>query len=540
MGETTGPSPQLILKRGTRQAVGSAGASEVLTWQAYQQRLAERGKRAELRRYRGVELLVGSLEHIHRPLATSLLLRAIARGRCVVRDDSGRTRRITAGRCLGEACRAARDRLATRALLRRSTEELDRIEQRFAERGAVRLDLARRPVYLRTDLTFGLTSGGSVGHVAGVLNTLHHFTAPPLWLTTDTLPIVDPDIEHVLLDPGQQHWGHHERIALAANLGYASQVDSALNGIDAASIYQRYSLNNYTGLRLAADFGVPFVIEFNGSEPWIARHWADGPLRYEPIAQRIETMNLKHADLVVVVSEAMREQAVGLGARPDRVLVNPNGVDTGRYHPDVGGSAVRDALGLHGKTVVGFIGTFDRWHGAPVLVDAIGRLLTERPALRESVACVMIGDGPEFEMVRLRVAELRLGDVVHLTGRVSQEQGPAYLAACDILASPHVRNPDGSAFFGSPTKLFEYLAMGRVVVASRLGQIGEVLEDGQTALLVEPGDAGELAGALERLVAEPDLRDRLARAGRDQAEREHTWHRHTQRIVDRLASVLNG
>ncbi|XAL98211.1 glycosyltransferase family 4 protein [Phycisphaeraceae bacterium D3-23] len=540
MGDPEDRRPELLLLRGTRSRPSPMQGTEVLTWQRFQQRLSDRGKRSQLRRYAGVFMVVRHIDRVHRPFATALLLRGITRGMCRIVDERLHAREIGLWHLLGVCWGAVGDRLNAPALMRKANDELGRIEDRFANRAVAGLARERRPVYLRTDLTFGLTAGGSVGHVAGVLNTLRAWVADPLWLTTDTLPTVDDAIEHLLLDPGRHHWEHVERIALAANMAYTEQVDQAVDAIDAGMVYQRYSLNNYTGLRLAVERSLPLVIEFNGSETWIARNWSGGPLRYERIAQRIESMNLRHADLVVVVSEAMREQAVGLGALPERVLVNPNGVDTDRYRPDVDGGLARESLGLQGKTVLGFIGTFDRWHGAPVLVEAVAKLLADRPALRGALACVMVGDGPEFAFVEERVAALGLSGVVHLTGRVPQEEGPGYLAACDVLVSPHVPNPDGSAFFGSPTKLFEYLAMGRAVVASRLGQIGEVLVEGETALLVEPGDVDALAGALGRVIDDAPLRERLAQAGRVQAEREHTWHRHTQRIVDRLASLLNG
>ena len=87
----------------------------------------------------------------------------------------------------------------------------------------------------------------------------------------------------------------------------------------------------------------------------------------------------------------------------------------------------------------------------------------------------MIGDGPGLPDAKRIIEEAGLGAEAHFTGLVEQEEGPEYLAACDILASPHVPNADGSPFFGSPTKLFEYMAMGKAIVASNLDQIGETL-----------------------------------------------------------------
>ena len=93
---------------------------------------------------------------------------------------------------------------------------------------------------------------------------------------------------------------------------------------------------------------------------------------------------------------------------------------------------------------------------------------------------------------------------------------------------------DGSDFFGSPTKLFEYMAMGKGIVASRLGQIGDVLVDDETALLVEPGNAGELTNAILRLANSAELRERLGAAARRAAVERHTWKQNAQRVIDQF------
>jgi glycosyltransferase involved in cell wall biosynthesis len=120
---------------------------------------------------------------------------------------------------------------------------------------------------------------------------------------------------------------------------------------------------------------------------------------------------------------------------------------------------------------------------------------------------------------------------------VGHNRVPGLLDACDILVAPHVPLADGSEFFGSPTKIFEYMAMGKGIVASRLGQIGEVLVDGETALLVEPGDVEELKEAILSLVQDKSLREALGMRVRAVAEREHTWTHNAQRVLDEYKSL---
>jgi glycosyltransferase involved in cell wall biosynthesis len=304
-------------------------------------------------------------------------------------------------------------------------------------------------------------------------------------------------------------------------------------------VYQRYSVHDFAGLQLARRLRVPFVLEYNGSEIWMSRHWSRR-LKYEALAERIELLNVRGADLVVVVSRAMRDELAARGIDASRILVNPNGVDPDRYTPSVDSTAVTRRLGLAGKTVVGFISTFQPWHGAQVLADAFARLIRENPAYADSVRLLMIGAGPELPAVKRRVEAAGLGAVVSFTGLVEQEAGPEYLAACDILASPHVPNADGSPFFGSPTKLFEYMAMGKAIVASDLDQIGEVLRHGETAWMVPPADVAALTDGMKRLIDDPALRTRLGASARGDVLLHHTWRAHVRSTLDALEARLDA
>lgn len=221
---------------------------------------------------------------------------------------------------------------------------------------------------------------------------------------------------------------------------------------------------------LGQDLGVPLVLEYNGSDAWISRHWGHQPIRREDLVLKIEELNFKKAVLVVVVSEALATEVAQRGVPRERVLVVPNGVDTDRFHPAVDGlpTRARYGIGLE-ETVIGFVGSFGPWHGAEVLAQAFA-LATRNHGSPGRL--LMVGDGSRLPAVRSIVEDERLGDRALFTGLVPQEQGPAHMAACDMLVAPHVPNPDGSAFFGSPTKLFEYLAMGKAVLTSISTNLG--------------------------------------------------------------------
>ncbi len=295
-------------------------------------------------------------------------------------------------------------------------------------------------------------------------------------------------------------------------------------------IYQRYSRFNWSGVVLSAVTGLPLALEFNGSEIWVSRHW--DPIGLLRLLKRFERLNQRAADLIFVVSDVERRNLIDAGVSPSKIIVNPNGVDPERFRPECGGREIRRSLCIDDRTVVGFVGTFGPWHGAPVLAQAA--TLINDPGSR--CHFVFIGGGEQRAQTESIIESA--GVSATFTGSISHEKVPAYLDACDILASPHVPSTDGSEFFGSPTKLFEYLAMGKGIVASRLGQVAEVIIDGENGLLVEPGDAEGLARAIERLTVDGELRARLGAAARKTAIERYTWRHNAARVFE--AVLLSG
>jgi glycosyltransferase involved in cell wall biosynthesis len=294
-------------------------------------------------------------------------------------------------------------------------------------------------------------------------------------------------------------------------------------------IYQRYARFSWAGVAAAVQTKRPMLLEYNGSEVWVGRHW-DRVGSLELLA-RYERLNLEAATRIFVVSEVERRNLEARGITAEKIIVNPNGVDVERFRPGAGGREARRELGLtDDELVAGFVGTFGPWHGVEKFAEAIKSI----PASAR-VRFLLVGSGSLHAEVEKQL-ESEAGRVI-FTGAVGHDRVPALLDACDILVAPHVPLADGSEFFGSPTKIFEYMAMGKAIVASRLGQIGEVLADQETALLVEPGNVGELTAAIVKLVDSNDLREKLGTKAREVAEREYTWKHNAQRVLDAYQSL---
>ncbi len=489
-------------------------------------------------RYGSVRLLTHYCDCLPRRLFLQGLMRIVSYGQCLVEAVDGKVRTVTPMVLLSGAAMMLRDAALRPRLLREVSAEVGKLESACHSRresrrlSQSRQSRSRRPFYLKTDLWFGVPAGGSVTHMAGVVNHLGFYGPAPWVLSTSSNPLVNPEIAFSRLEPQKRFWDFRELPALALNSVASDRLIHSLNGQPPGWIYHRYSLHNFSGVKAAQYFGVPLVIEYNGSEVWISRHWGNG-LKYRELAERIELLNLKCAELIVVVSQPLKNDLVRRGIDASKVLVNPNGVDVERYSPLTDASQLRTTLGLDAARVIGFIGTFGRWHGAEILIEAFAHLL-RHSGENHPLRLVMIGDGLRRKAAESLASRLGIADAVVFTGMVPQTEGPAYLAACDILVAPHIPNEDGSPFFGSPTKLFEYMAMGRAIVASNLAQIGDVLNHGETGWLVEPGSVVALSTGLRAVLDADPLRQRLGENARKAAERKHTWIAHTQRIVEAL------
>ena len=528
-------SPSIAIVKGARPSLEASSAWDVIPFEEIKRCFVKGEFWPYLFRYNSARLITNRLNVLSKPFLTALLLRLLSRGDCYFEDEFEHKNRIGAKQWLLLGRRLLKDCIGKSSLLRRVRRDVQQLNGSSEEANlrGTKLDLKASPVYLRSDLSFGVISGGSVGHIAGVLNQLNEFSGSPLFLTTDSIPAVLPAVESHIFSLDDSYWNFRELPSFHLNEIILEQAPICLAKRKPAFIYQRYGLNNYAGIRLAKSHAVPFVLEYNGSEVWINRHWGQA-LKYEALSSQIELLNLRSADVIVVVSTPLKDELISRGIEARKILINPNGVDPDRYSPGIDGSVLREKLGLADKIVIGFIGTFGRWHGAEILADAFGHLLECYPSYRSKTCLLLIGDGMMMPAVKNRLIRRKVAEECVFTGLIPQEKGPEYLAAADILVAPHVPNPDGTPFFGSPTKLFEYMAMGKGIVASDLDQIGEVLQHGETGWLVSPGDNESLSLGLKTLIDNEELRMHLGQAARTEAISKYSWKEHTRRIIDKL------
>jgi glycosyltransferase involved in cell wall biosynthesis len=245
--------------------------------------------------------------------------------------------------------------------------------------------------------------------------------------------------------------------------------------------------------------------ELDRSNLWQLRAIAAGVGRYVAVSD----------DIAVQLVERMRWPAA-------KVDVVYNAVRLDRFGAPA--AALRDELTAGGRRrLVLTAARLDAQKGHPVLLRAAAEL--------PEAAFAFAGDGPERATLEAQTAELGLGERVAFLGH--RTDVPELLAACDVFALP-------SLFEGSSLALLEAMAAGRAVVSSAIGGTDELIADGETGLLVAPGDADALARALRRLLGDAELRGSLARRARARVERDFTPEAMTARTTGIYEELLAG
>jgi len=280
-------------------------------------------------------------------------------------------------------------------------------------------------------------------------------------------------------------------------------------------LYERYNLYLPAGVWIKRRFGLPMLLEVNA--PLYEERARYGGLGLPRLARWSERYAWRGADMCLPVTDVLADYLRAAGVPETRIRVIPNGIDWEKFRhlPDT--DAAKAALGLEGRLVLGFTGFVREWHGLERVVDVVARG-AERVLL-------VVGDGPARPAIEARAQALGVADRVRFTGVVERDAVARHVAAFDVALQPDV------VPYASPLKLFEYLALGRAVVAPDTRNIREVLRHGDNAWLFDASDPEAFARAVETLCADPDLRTRLgARARATIDEGGYTWAANAERV----------
>lgn len=277
--------------------------------------------------------------------------------------------------------------------------------------------------------------------------------------------------------------------------------------------------NGLAALHASRRTGIPAIYELRtlwGESAVVEDGLSPRSLKYHAVWQ-LELTVMRNAARLVAISRGIRDAIVERGIDQGKIDIVPNAVDTTVFFPRPPDVALVHALGLAGCFVVGFIGSLRRLEGLDLLVEAFKELWRREPRAR----LIIVGEGPERSRIEPLAREAGLEEAVRCTGLVPHGEVLRYYSVMDVLVYPRIDARINHTV--TPLKPLEAMAMGKVCLASDVGGLRELVEDGVTGLLFAHGDIRNLVKKLLLLATHKDLRDQLAARGLSNVRKQREW-----------------
>ena len=280
------------------------------------------------------------------------------------------------------------------------------------------------------------------------------------------------------------------------------------------------ALNGLAALRAAEKSGLPLIYE-------IRAFWEDAAVgngtgrenspRYW-LTRQLENHVINGADAVAVICDGLRTDLVGRGVKPEKITISPNGVDLELFgKPPARDEKFLAELGLTGKPILGFIGSFYDYEGLDDLIAALPVL----QRFHRDVHLLLVGGGPMEDALKAQVDRLGIGSAVTFTGRVEHAEVERFYGLMDIMVYP--RKAMRLTDLVTPLKPLEAMAQGRLVAASDVGGHRELIEDGVTGTLFPAGDPERIAKKLANLLDHSDSWPQTIETARQFVETDRNW-----------------
>jgi glycosyltransferase involved in cell wall biosynthesis len=320
----------------------------------------------------------------------------------------------------------------------------------------------------------------------------------------------------------------YEMLEIAYNFPAFLRLRAAVRAHRPDVIYERFSLFLFAGIWVRGVSGLPLLLEVNS--PLFEERAANDGLHLHRLGRQAQRFLWNRADHVLPVTGVLAGILAQYGVERSHITVIPNGINPHRFGVLPSREAAKAALGLPPRLVLGFTGFIRGWNAVHRLIDFVAQ---NRGRL--DLHILIVGDGPARQPL-LDHARLRdIADRLTITGVVERDDVARHVAGFDIAVIPDLTP------YASPLKLFEYLQIGRAIVAPDTENIREILTDGKDSLLFDPACEGAMEAALERLCTDDVLRDRLADAApRTIAAKSLTWEHNAGRVAAIAQAAIDG
>jgi PEP-CTERM/exosortase A-associated glycosyltransferase len=282
-------------------------------------------------------------------------------------------------------------------------------------------------------------------------------------------------------------------------------------------------LNVIPALRAGRQLNIPVIYEIRAFwEDAAVDHgtYAEGSLKYR-IVRYLETWACRRAAHIIVICEGLRRDLVERGIPAGKISIVRNGINIEEFNECPKDEEIVRKYRLKDKKVIGFLGSFYRYEGLDLLLDAFALIAKKQP----DSALLLVGGGEMEQTLKVKAQQLGLEDKVYFSGRIPHNRMPGIYAAIDVLAYP--RHSMRLTELVTPLKPLEAMAMGKALVASDVGGHKELIQNGETGILFPSGDKSALASSLEALITNAELRQALGQKGREWVRREHPWEKTT-------------
>lgn len=290
-------------------------------------------------------------------------------------------------------------------------------------------------------------------------------------------------------------------------------------------IYERYAFFSFAGSCVAKYNKIPLILEVNE----ISGLKRTRGQVLKGLAGMLERNICLRADAIVVVSSFLKDKIVNIGIAPDKIIVIPNGVDVTRFNSAISrNKTIEMEYNLMNNIVLGFVGNFVKWHNFDLLIETFNDIAKER-----NLKLMLVGDGPARSEIQDSINKYVIQDKVLITGSIDHMRIPEFIQLMDICIIPH------SNEFRSPIKMFEYMAMGKPVVAPKVGPIEQVIDDGVNGILFMPNDKYSFRSCLIDLINDRRKRDELGSNAKNDIMSHYLWKYNADKVLN-IVSEIEG